>query len=118
MSVGIDEAGERDLAFAVDLDDLLSVLLKPGIAKGILALAHRDNLSPEAEDGGVFDDAQFLEFGAAARAGGTGSRPQREQLADVDEKDRVLGWRLGFLGRGHAEQFSSQGRTGRLDLIV
>ena len=73
MGVGIDEAGQHDLAFAVDLDDCLAILLQPGIAEGVFAFADGDNLSAEAEHGAVFDDAKFFEFWPAPRAGVAGA---------------------------------------------
>jgi hypothetical protein len=68
MRVRIDEAGKNDFARAVDLDNFFSVLLEPGIAKGIFGRANRDNLSSDAKHRAVFDDAQFWEVGSAVWA--------------------------------------------------
>ena len=66
--MGIDEAGEHDTAGAVDFGYFLAILLEPGIAEGIFGLADGDDLAAETKDGGVFDDAEIGESGAAAGA--------------------------------------------------
>jgi hypothetical protein len=42
VGVRIDESGNDDLLFAIDLDDFLAVLFEPGIAEGIFGRADGD----------------------------------------------------------------------------
>ncbi len=63
----------------------LRFFFSQGSRRASLVVADRNNLPAEAEDGTVFDDAQFFEVGAAARAG-LARRLKCEQLADIDEK--------------------------------
>ena len=74
MGVGIDKTRKHDLTFAIDLDHLPAIFSQPRIAKGVFGCAHRDNFAAQAKDSGVFDDAEFLESGPAARAGLAASR--------------------------------------------
>ena len=78
--MGIHEAGQDDFTGAVDLSDFLAVLLQPGIAQGVFGGADGNDLSAEAEDRAVFDDAEFVEVGTTAGAG----------LLDVDRS--VSSW--------------------------
>jgi len=85
------------LAFAIDLDDRLAILLEPGVAQCVLALADGNNLSPEAKDSGVFDNAEFLKFLPTADTGPVGTRLQRQKLADIDQQQsglpaQISGW--------------------------
>ena len=93
----IHESGKNDLACTIDLDDPLAILLEPGVAQRIFALANGDNLASDAKHGGVLDDAEFAEFCSAPRAGLSGRRSQRQELADVDQQQRGL--RLRFRDR-------------------
>ena len=68
MSVRIDEAGKDYFARAIDLGDFLAILLEPGIAQGVFGRADGNDLPAEAQDRAIFDDAEFFEVGAAARA--------------------------------------------------
>lgn len=86
----IDESGEDNFARAVDLKNSLAVLLQPGIAQGIFSCADRNDLAAEAEDGAVFDDAEFFKAGTAAWAGCAGGRLKGKKLADVRQKQRPL----------------------------
>jgi hypothetical protein len=69
MSVGVDESGKDNLAFAINLDDGLTVLLEPRITHRVFAFTDGNNLTSEAKHGSVFDDAQFVELRPAARTG-------------------------------------------------
>ena len=73
MGVRIDEAREDDFARAVDLENFLAIFLQPGITQSVFGRADGNNLTAEAQDSAIFDDAELLEVGTAARAGLTGS---------------------------------------------
>ena len=60
---------------------LLPILFQPGIAQRILSGADGNDLSAEAQDGSVFDDAKFFQVGAAARARFPACGLQSEKLA-------------------------------------
>ena len=83
--MGIDEAGKDDSAGAIDFGDLLTMLLDPGIAESIFGRADGDDFAADAEDGGVFENAEFFEIGTAARALVSGMRTQGEKLEDVQQ---------------------------------
>jgi hypothetical protein len=72
------------VAGTVDFGDSLAVLFEPGIAEGVFGLANGDDFAAQAEDGGVFEEAEFGECRTA-----TGARLRRrksEKLADVDQQ--------------------------------
>jgi len=81
MRVGIDEAGKDDFPGAIDLVELLAVLLDPGIAQSFFGGTDRDDLARDREDSGVFEDAEVFEVGATART--RLRRPQRQELPDT-----------------------------------
>jgi hypothetical protein len=92
--------GQNDLSRAIDLGNVLAILLQPGIAQRVFGRAHGNDLSAETQHRAVFDDAEFFEVGTAARSRPVGSTTQRDQLADVNEQQRVrclyLVFRLGL----------------------
>lgn len=87
--MGIDEAGKHDFAGAVDLGDLLAMFFDPGIAESVFGGTDGDDLAAEAENGSVFNDAEFLQCGAAARALTLGGRAQGEKLGDVQQEQGI-----------------------------
>jgi len=84
MGMGIDKARENYFAGAVDLGDLLAVLSDPGIAQGVFCCADRDDLAAETEDGGVGEDREIFEGGAAA--GAEAFRRKAYEFPDVADK--------------------------------
>ena len=89
--MGIDESGQDNLAGAIDFDNLLAMLLDPGIAQGVFGLAGRNNLSTQAQHSAVLYDAKVAEPGSSPRTGLAGGGAQSKQLADVDQQQRTLG---------------------------
>ena len=85
MGVGIHEAGEDDFSRAVDLDDFLAILFQPGITKSVFGCADGNKFSTEAQDSGVFYNAEFFETGTSAWARLIRVAPKRQQLADIDK---------------------------------
>ena len=67
MSVGVNKTRRNHLIFAVDLDDVLAVFLKPSISETLLRGADRHNFAGIAENGGTFDNSEFFEIPPAAR---------------------------------------------------
>jgi len=67
MSVRVDESGDDDFAGAIDLSDLLAVLLDPRIAKGLFGRADGDDLPADGKNSCIFDDAKFFEVETATR---------------------------------------------------
>ena len=94
----VHEPGQDNLAGTIDLDNFLSVLFDPGIAQSVSGFAGGDNLASDAEDGAVFDDAEFSEAGCAPRAGPAGGRAQGKKLADVDQQQCAIGADLFLVG--------------------
>ena len=90
MSMRVHESRQDHLAGAIDLDNFFSILPDPGIAQRVFSLAGGDNFLAHAQNCAILDDAEFLQVGAAARAGISGRRPQRQQLADVDQQQRTI----------------------------
>ena len=84
--MGINESGQDDFARAVDLGDFLAILLQPRIAQGVFGGADGNDLSAEAEHGGIFDDAELFEVGTASRTGLRGWRVERKQLSNIGQK--------------------------------
>jgi hypothetical protein len=92
--VRIHKSRQHHLPGAIDLDDLFSIFLNPGIAERVLRLADRNNLPTKAKNGGIFEDGEFFQIGAASgRIATRGS--QRQELANVD-KQNGFGIRQGF----------------------
>lgn len=65
----IDEARKNYFARAIDLENLLAMLPDPRIAESIFRRPYRNDLPSDAQRRSVFDDPQFFQFGATARAG-------------------------------------------------
>src|ERR1700733_8802592 len=82
----IDKAGQNNFAGTVDLDNFLTILLQPGITQRIFGRANGNDLPAEAKDSSIPDDAEFSKVGTTARAGPVRRKLEREQLADVGEK--------------------------------
>jgi len=57
--VRIDKPRQDNFARAVDLGNFLAILLQPGIAQRIFRGADGDDLTAEAQDRAIFDDAEF-----------------------------------------------------------
>lgn len=97
MRVRIDESGNHDLTGAIDFRDALTVLLdrfpNPGIAEGVSRSANRNDFSAEAENGGVFENAELFEGRPAARAWVL-RKMQSEELADVGEESGAVDFQL------------------------
>ena len=68
VRMGIDKARQHHAPATVDFDDLLAILLQPGIAQSVFRGADRNDLASQAEHGSVFDDAEFGKGSAASRA--------------------------------------------------
>ena len=73
VRVRVHESRQHNFLFTVDLSEFLAILLQPGIAQGIFRFADGSDSSSDAEDGGIFDNAEFFEFRATARAGLAGA---------------------------------------------
>ena len=91
MSMRIDKSREDHLAGAVDLDNLFSILLDPGIAQCVFRLAGGDDFLSYAQNRGILDDAEFSQVSSAARPGLSGSRAQGQQPADIYQQQCAIG---------------------------
>ena len=90
MSVRIHETGKHNVTAAVDLHDLPAVLSNPGIAHRVSGFATGDNFAARTEHCTIFNDGELTEIGTATWARFARERTEREQLANVDEKKRML----------------------------
>ena len=68
VCMGIDEAGQHHAPAAIDLNNLLTILLKPSIAQRVLSGANRNNFPAEAEHSSVLNDSELGKGSTAARA--------------------------------------------------
>ena len=98
--MGVDQAGQNNLARTIDLRDLVAVFRQPGIEQGVFGAADGDDLSAEAENGAIGDQAEFFKGRAAAWAGC--GRTEGQKLADAGEKYCRYVSRFRFPGRAHA----------------
>src|SRR5580658_7149944 len=85
MRMRIDEAGQDHASVAIDLGNLLAILLEPRIAKRVLRRAHRNNLAAQTEHRSIMNDSKFGKGSAASRA--LRRRAQREKLADTYQQE-------------------------------
>jgi len=74
VRVRIHESGQDHFASTIHLGELPAILLQPGIAERVFRFADGNDLSAEAQHGGVFDDAWFFEARAATGTGVAGAR--------------------------------------------
>jgi hypothetical protein len=88
MGVRIDKSRQNYLACAIDLDQLLTVFLHPGIAERIFRLSDGNDLSAETNYRSISDDSKFAQISAAPRAGPLSL--QRNQLSYIGQKYRLI----------------------------
>ena len=97
----VHEPGQDYLSGAIELDNFLAVLSDPWVAQRVFGFAGRDDLLPYRQNRAILNDAKFLKIMAAAWAGDSGRRAQRQQLADVDQQERAIGRCFVFRRTGH-----------------
>src|SRR5580765_4343788 len=59
MRVGIYKPRQNHAPIAIDLSDLLPILLEPWIAQSVFGCSYRDDLSPKTKDRCVLNDVEF-----------------------------------------------------------
>jgi hypothetical protein len=85
MRMRIHESWQNNSATTVDFGYVV-VALEPRIFRGLLASSDRDNLAADAEDGGVFDNAEVTHVVPTTRSVGAS---EGEELRDISEKKSV-----------------------------
>jgi hypothetical protein len=83
MSVRVNEARQHHLAATIDLDNVLAIFLNPRIEEHILGPADRNNLSAQAQDSAIFNEAELAKLRPSLGTGFAGRRAQREELVNV-----------------------------------
>jgi hypothetical protein len=110
--MGIYDSRQHNFPLAIDLVDILSVPLDPGISQSIFRLAHRDNLPSRAQHRAILDDFQLAQVSATPWTGAPRPRTQRNQLANIGQKDRSTRGELSF----HCSRRFSRSLAFRLEL--
>src|SRR5271156_4530253 len=68
MSMRIDEARQDHAPTAINLDDLLAILLQPWIAQRVFRCPDRNDLPAQTEDGRVMNNSKLGKGSAASRS--------------------------------------------------
>jgi hypothetical protein len=81
----IDESGQDHVSAAIDLDDLLAILLEPRIAQGVFVVPTETILPPRQST--AASSMIPSSESEAPRRGTVRSRAQREKLADIYQQE-------------------------------
>ncbi len=68
MRVRIYKPRQNHAPIAIDLSDLLPILLQPWIAQSVFGCSYRDDLSPKTKDGGALNNVELGKGRGTSRA--------------------------------------------------